>query len=163
IQSPQTQPQVQQAQFQQPQIQPLPAQPSPQTQPEQPGTGANQPVLDGPASGTAGGGNAGSGPDNPPSDQGGSSEPAPFGGFANPTPTESLVNQAKMNDQRRIVRADQSEGSGFEFGEREGPYEFVTTKKSPFARYVTPDLTGHVFTEVSPFYVRQGPRFAIID
>ncbi len=67
-----------------------------------------------------------------------------------------------MNDQRRIVRADSSGKNGFEFGDREGPYEFVTTN-TPLARYVTPDLKGHVFTEMSPFYVRQGPRFAIID
>ena len=109
------------AQAQQAQTQAQPTEPTPQGQPQQPATDANQPVLDAPATGS--GGDAGNTPNNPPSDQGRPPEPDPFGGFANPTPTESLVNQAKMYDQRRIIRADRSEENGFEFGERDGPYE----------------------------------------
>jgi hypothetical protein len=143
-------------------------QPTPQGQPQQPPTGANQPVLNAPGTGNspggsssgAGGGTAETDPNSPPSDQGGSSAPAPFGGYANPTPTESLVNQSKMADQRKIIDADPTGEHGFAYDEE--PYAFVTTKKS-IARYLTPDQTGQVFTEISPFYVREGSRFAIID
>jgi len=105
IQSPQRQPQVQQAQFWQPQAEP--AQPEPPAQPQQPATGADQPAVDGPVPGSGHGGANGSGeddPKNPPSDQGGA-EPAPFGGYANPTLAESLVNQAKMNAQKERPNA----------------------------------------------------------
>jgi hypothetical protein len=154
---------MQQAQGQQPQ----PAQPEPQGQPPQPVPGVDRPGINGPAPGNdpgassdgAVGGNAGSDPNKPTSDQTGSSEP-PFGGFANPTPTESLINQVKMNDQRKMIKADPAGEHGFVHDEE--PYAFVTTKKS-IAHYLTPDHMGQVFTEISPFYARQGSRFAIID
>lgn len=44
----------------------------------------------------------------------------------------------------------------------EEPSAFVTTGKS-IAHYLTPDHTGQVFTEISPFYVKHGLRFAVID
>src|SRR4051812_46759807 len=70
-----------------------------QTQPEsrrrQPAIGVGQPIVGAPAVGYAtdrsqvGGGLSPTGDDSgPTSDQGGV-EPAPFGGYANPTPTES--------------------------------------------------------------------------
>jgi hypothetical protein len=160
IQSPQTQPQVQQPQ------------PGPQGQRQQPATDANQPVLNGPAtgngpggsSGGAGGGNAGTDPNNPTSDQS-EAEPAPFSGFANPTRTESLVNQAKMNDQKKLIEADPSGEHGFVYEEKanaQQPSAFVTTGKA-IAHYRTPDQAGQVFTEINPFYVKQGSRHAIID
>lgn len=105
--------------------------------------------------------NTGNGP-NPTSDQGGSSEPAPFGGYANPTPTESLVNQAKMEDQRKITAADPTGEHGFAYDEELEPNAFVTTKKY-IARYLIEEQAGQVFTEISPFYVKQGSRHAIID
>src|SRR5260221_2311849 len=92
---------------QQAQIQP--AQPQPENPSQPPATGVGQPDVGTPAIGdgpggsrggggfSPGGGNAGGDP-NPASDQGGSPEPAPFGGYALPTPTESLVNKGKMDD-----------------------------------------------------------------
>ena len=150
-----------------------PAQPQPQAQPQQPATGAGQPGVNGPATGNSPSGSGGSngvnpsssdagGGSNPPSDQGGPSEPAPFGGYANPTPTESLVNQAKMEDQRKIVAADPTGEHGFAYDEELEPNAFVTTKKY-IARYLIEEQAGQVFTEISPFYVKQGSRHAIID
>jgi hypothetical protein len=73
---------------QQAQTQMQPAQPQPQTQPQQP-AGAGQPGVNVPATGNSPGGSGGGassgvagGGLNPTSDQGGSSEPAPFGGYA---------------------------------------------------------------------------------
>lgn len=101
------------------------------------------------------------GDSNATSDQGGSPEPAPFGGYTNPTPTESLVNHAKMDDQEELIRADPTGKSGqiVDGGEL---YKFVTTR-APIARYLIDAGAGTVFTEISPFYVKQGSRYAAID
>ena len=99
---------AQQAQLQQP---PTPTQPA-QPQPQQPATGAGQPGVNGPAAGNspggsgggAGVGNAGIGPSNTTWAQGGAPAFPPLGGYANPTPTESLVNQAPK--EARKVQVD---------------------------------------------------------
>jgi hypothetical protein len=99
---------VQQAQFQQPPTPTPPAQPQPQTQPQQPATGAGQPSVNAPATGNsasgsgggAGVGNAGIGPSNMTWAQGGAPAFTPLGGYANPTPTESLVNQAQKEPKK---------------------------------------------------------------
>jgi hypothetical protein len=143
-----------------------------QTQPASPPTtGAGQPNLGAPAAiesvpggsqrgndPNPNGGNAGGHP-NPTSDQGGSSEPVPFGGYANPTPTESLINRAKMEEQAEVIKRDQKAGRIIDGGER---YRFVTTRQ-PIAHYLIDGLTGTVFTEISPFYAYDGTRYAIID
>ena len=125
---------TQQAQAQQAQAQTQPAQPEPQGQLQQPATGANQPVLNAPASGNGpggsngvGSGNAGSAPNNPAPDQGVSSEPAPFAGYANPTPAESLVNKVQMDDLAAEIDADRTgkRGSYFEGGKS---YSFATSR-----------------------------------
>jgi hypothetical protein len=142
------------------------AQSQPQSPQQQPATGSDQPSVNGPAgNGPAGssGGNAGSDPSSPASDQA-AVEP-PFSGLANPTPTESLVNQAKMAEQRKIVEADRSGKHGFAYDEEanaEEPSTFVTTRES-LVRYLIEGGAGQVFTEISPFYVKQGSRHAIID
>jgi hypothetical protein len=98
---------------QQAQIQLAQAQPQ-----QQPPAGARQPDAGAP---TAGDGPSGSvdygivptgGAPNSTSDHGGP-EPVPFGGYANPTPTESLVNKAKMDDQEKITEADPTGKNGF--------------------------------------------------
>jgi hypothetical protein len=159
IQSPQSQPQVQQAQFWQPQAEP--AQPEPPAQPQQPATAADQPAVDGPVPGSGHGGASGSGEDdsnNPPSDQGGA-EPAPFGGYANPTLAESLVNQAKMNAQKEMIEADPRAGRYLDGGEL---YRFATTKL-PISEFPIDGNTGCQFTTDRPFYAFDGKRHAIID
>ena len=150
---------------QQAQIQPVQAQPQGPPQ-QQPATGAGQPDAGAPA---AGGGLSGSvgygigppgGVPNPTSDQRGS-EPAPFGGYANPMPTESLVNKAKMDDQEKITEADPTGKNGFvvDGGDL---YKFVTTRQS-LARYPIDGGTGVVFTAIGPFYAYDGTRYAVID
>lgn len=159
IQSPQSQPQVQQAQFRQPQAQPV--QPEPPTQPQQPAAGADQPAVDGLVPGNGHGGASGSGgndSNNPPSDQGGA-EPAPFGGYANPTLAESLVNQAKMNAQRKMIEADPRAGRDVDGGEL---YGFATTKL-PISEFPMDGGAGRQFTTDRPFYAFDGKRYAIID
>ena len=99
---------IQQAQIQQPPTPTQPAQPQPQSQPQQPATGAGQPGVNGPATGNspsgsgggAGGGNAGSDPGKPTWAQGGAPAFPPLVGYANPTPTESLVNQAQKEAKK---------------------------------------------------------------
>jgi hypothetical protein len=146
------------------------AQPEPQTQPQQPATGAGQPDAGAPAAGDGprqggnglrpGGSDAGGRP-NPTSDQVGASEPLPFSGFANPTPAESLVNRAKMADQRKIAEADPTGNNGFVIDGGD-LYEFVTTRRS-LARYPIDGGAGEVFTAIGPFYAYDGTRRATID
>jgi len=77
-----------------------------------PPTGAGQPGVNGPATGNSpvgsgggvGVGNAGGDPGNPTWAQGGAPAFPPLGGYANPTPTEPLVNQAQR--EARKVRLD---------------------------------------------------------
>jgi hypothetical protein len=147
-----------------------PAQPQPQTQPQQPATGADQPGVNGPATGnrprqggnslSPSGSDAGGGP-NPASDQVRASEPLPFSGFANPTPTESLINKAKMDDQEKTIEADPTGKSGFVIDGGD-LYKFVTTRRS-LARYPIDGGTGEVFTAIGPFYAYDGTRRATID
>jgi hypothetical protein len=152
--------QAQQAQIQQ-------AQAQPQGPPQQPpATGAGQPDAGAPA---AGGGPSGSdgggigptgGAPNPTLDQG-AAKAAPFGGYANPTPTESLVNKAKMDDQEKITEADPTGKNGFvvDGGDL---YKFVTTRQS-LARYLIDGGAGVVFTAIGPFHAYDGTRYATID
>jgi hypothetical protein len=151
---------------QQAQIQPA----QPENPPQPPATGVGQPGVGPPAPGDGPGGLRGGvgfgpsggdagGDSNPASDQGGSSEPAPFGGYANPTPTESLVNQAKMKDQVELIKADPKNGRFIDGGDL---YKFATTKP-PIAHYLIDGNTGTVFTTIDPFYANQGSRYAIID
>jgi hypothetical protein len=115
------------------------SQSQPQSPRQQPATGSNQPSVNGPTgNGPAGssGGNVGSDPSSRASDQA-AVEP-PFSGLANPTPTESLVNQAKMAEQRKIAEADKSGKHGFAYDEEanaEEPSTFVTTRES-LVRYL---------------------------
>ena len=144
------------------------AQAQPQSPPQQPATGADQPNVNAPAigngvpgesSGDPIGGDAGAGP-NPTSDQGGA-EPAPFGGYANPTPTESLVTKAKLDEFAKKIEADPTgkTGSDFEGGKS---YRFVTTK--PAVDPHQTDLEGGLtFVATSPFYVHDGARYATFD
>jgi hypothetical protein len=103
------------------QTQTQPAQP--QTQPQQPATGAGQPGVNGPATGNspggsgggAGVGNAGSGPSNTTWAQGGAPAFPPLGGYANPTPTASLVNQAQKGAKKvqvDLITADSNADRG---------------------------------------------------
>jgi hypothetical protein len=108
---------AQQAQFQQPPTPALPAQPQPQTQPQQPATGAGQPGVNGPATGNspggsgggAGVGNAGIDPNNATWAQGWSPDFAPFGGNANPTPTQPLTDDQLALMRQKIVEAAQKQ------------------------------------------------------
>ena len=166
--------QIQPAQAQQAQSQTQPAQPQqPQPQPQQPPTGVGQPNVGTPAVGeSAPGGSQGgnginpnggeTGGPNPASGQGGSSEPVPFGGFANPTPTESLINRAKMGDLIRTIEANPKAKIGNITGDDGDPYQFVTTKP-PIAQYMIDGNTGTVFTVTDPFYARDGARTAFIE
>jgi len=155
---------TQQAQFQQPPTATQPAQPQPQTQPQQPATGAARPNAGAPAAGDgpSESGGVGIGPTGgaPNPDQG-AAKAAPFGGYANPTPTESLVNKAKMDDQEKIIEADPTGKSGFvvDGGDL---YKFVTTRQS-LARYPIDGGEGVVFTAIGPFYAYDGTRRATID
>jgi len=114
---------TQQAQFQQPPTPTQPAQPQPQGQPQQPATGAGQPGVNGPATGNspggsgggAGVGNAGIGPSNTTWAQGGAPAFPPLVGYANPTPTESLVNQAQKEAKKvqvDLITADSNADRG---------------------------------------------------
>ena len=144
-----------------------PAQPEPQGQPQQPATGAGQPGVNGPATGNSpdgsGGGSIGpiGGGPNPASDQVGT-EPAPFGGYANPTPTESLVNKARMDDLAAEIDADLTgrRGSDFEGGKAKS-YRFVTTKPALDPHQI--GEAGITFIAISPFHANDGARTAIID
>lgn len=165
IRSPQGQPPVRQAQSPQPQAQP--ARPELLTQPQQPATGADQPAMNGGVPGDGYGGafgnvgsdsSIGSDSNNPPSDQG-AVEPAPFGGYANPTLAESLVNQAKMNEQKKIIEADPRAGRYLDGGEL---YGFATTKL-PISEFPIDGGAGRQFTTDRPFYAFDGKRHAIID
>jgi hypothetical protein len=108
---------AQQAQFQQPPTPTQPAQPQPQSQPQQPTTGAGQPGVNGPATGNspdgsgggAGIGNAGSDPSNAPWAQAWSPDFAPFGGNANPTPTQPLTDDQLALIRQKIVEAAQKQ------------------------------------------------------
>jgi hypothetical protein len=152
---------------QQAQTQAQPAQPQPQTQPQQPATGAGQPDAGAPAAGDgpSGSGGVGIGPiggaPNPASDQVGA-EPAPFGGYANPTPTESLVNKARMDDLAAEIDADLTgrRGSDFEGGKAKS-YRFVTTKPALDPHQI--GEAGITFIAISPFHANDGARTAIID
>jgi hypothetical protein len=135
------------------------AQAQPQSPPQQqPPTGAGQPDAGAPAA-VDGVGLTGGVP-NPTSDQGGS-EPAPFGGYANPTPTESLVSKAKMDDQEKKTEADPTGKNGF-IVDGGDLYKFVTTRQS-LARYPIDGGQGVVFTAIGPFYAYDGTRYAVID
>jgi hypothetical protein len=96
---------------------------------------------------------------NPTSDQVGASEP-PFGGFANPTPAESLVNRQKMKDQMELAGADRTGNNGA-ISDGGETYGFVTT--GPTRRYLTSDQTGEIIMATSPFYAYDGTRYAFID
>lgn len=126
------------------------AQAQPQIPLQPPATGAGQPDVGAPAvGGSAPGGS-----------QGGA-DPAPFGGYANPTPTDSLVNKAKMDDQEKLIETDRTGKNGrvIDGGDL---YKFVTTRQ-PIAHYLIDGNTGTVFTEISPFYAKEGSRYATID
>ena len=106
------------AQFQQSPRPTQPAQPQPQTQLQQSATGAGQPGVNGPATGSnpsgsggvAGVGYAGSDPNNPTWAQGWSIESSPFGG--NPTPTQPLTDdQLNLIRQKIVDRANAQIGS----------------------------------------------------
>lgn len=146
IDGPVGQPQVQLAQ-----VQAQPAQTQPEDPPQQPAIGADQPDAGAPATGDG---------INPSSGQG-KPGPAPFGGYANPTPTESLVNRAKMDDQEKIIAVDRTGQSGF-IVDGDTLYKFVTTKPAR-ARYLIDGNTGTVFTVTDPFYAYDGTRYATID
>ena len=99
---------VQQAQAQQGQLQPTRPEPANPTQPptggyETGGAPSTNLVQDG-------------------------AEPLPFSGFANPTPAESLVNQQKMTDHRKVADADRTGKSGA-ITDGGDPYELVTTEQ----------------------------------
>jgi hypothetical protein len=138
-----------------------------QSQPQQPATGAGQPGVNGPATGNSpsGSGGGGIGPTgggpSPASDQVGA-EPAPFGGYANPTPTESLVNKARMDDLAAEIDADLTgrRGSDFEGGKAKS-YRFVTTKPALDPHQI--GEAGITFIAISPFHANDGARSAIID
>lgn len=87
-------------------------------------------------------------------------EPAPFGGYANLTPTESLVTKAKLNEFAKKIEADPTgkTGSDFEGGKS---YRFATTK--PGLAHRTDVETGLTFVAISPFYVQDGARYATFD
>jgi hypothetical protein len=134
--------------------------------PQQPAMGAGQPDVGAPAIGDVPGGSqfgggfsptgdAGDDPD-PTSDQGGA-EPAPFGGYANPAPTESLVNHAKMYDQEKLIEADRTgkKGDITDGGEL---YKLVST--GPTFRYPIDAGAGVIFAASSPFYAYDGARYA---
>jgi hypothetical protein len=91
---------------QQAQTQTQPAQPQPQSQPRQPATGAGHP---GGSGGGAGVGNAGSNPGSPTWAQGWSIESSPFGGYANPTPTQPLTDDQLALIRQKIVDAAQKQ------------------------------------------------------
>jgi hypothetical protein len=145
------------------------AQPQPENPPQQSATGVGQPNVGTPAvGGSAPGGSQGgdglspSGGDaggdlNPTSDQGGS-EPAPFDGYANPTPTEAFVAQGKMKDQERAIDAREAKANVIEGGKT---YHFVTTGPSFVAR--TDADTGVTFIATSPFYGFDGTHYATFD
>jgi hypothetical protein len=141
-----------------------PAQPQPQTQPQRLATGAGQPDAGAPAagdgpSGSGGGGIGPTGAPNPTLDQG-AAKAAPFGGYANPTPTESLVNRAMLSDFAKKIDADPTgkTGSDFEGGQS---YRFVTTKPALDPHRI--GETGLTFIAISPFYADDGTRAGIID
>lgn len=150
--------QTQLAQIQQAQTRNQLSQSQPESPPQQPATGVGQPNA-----GTSGDADRGSlnGVSGSAPDPSRSAEPAPFSGYANPTPTESLVNRQKMEDQLRIIAAHPNgdEGNDTDGGEL---YRFVTTKR-PITRYPINGGTGNVFTETSPFYAYDGTRYAFID
>jgi len=147
---------IQQAQIQQAQAQleKPPQQPARRT--DQPNVGTRA-IGDG-SYGWLGGAGAGADP-NLISDEGGAA-PAPFGGHANPTPTESLVNRTRMGDQEAVINADPTGKNGFVVDE--GLHKFVTTKRA-LAHYRTEGGAGTVFTTIDPFYAYDGTRYAIID
>ena len=100
-----------------------PAQPQPQIQPQQSAAGAGPPGVNGPATGNspngsgggAGVGNAGSNPNSPTWAQGGAPAFTPLSGDANPTPTETLVNQAQKEAKKvqvDLITADSSADRG---------------------------------------------------
>src|SRR5450755_3488888 len=166
---------TQQAQIQQPPTPTQPAQPQPQTQPQQPATGAGQPGVNGPATGNspsgsgggAGVGNAGSDPSNPTWAQGWSIESSPFGGNANPTPTESPVNQAKTDDQlalirQKIVEAAQKQiGSGdWHFDVAKGNFGPNTDKCNLFAYDTLADAGASPGLPNGHWYWKQFPPVA---
>jgi hypothetical protein len=135
-----------------------------QAQPQQPpATGAGQPDAGAPA---AGGGPSGSGgvdigpTGGAPNPDQGAAKAAPFGGYANPTPKESLVNRAMLNDFAKKIDADPAgkTGSDFEGGQS---YRFVTTKPAIDPHRI--GETGLTFIAISPFYTDDGTRAGIID
>jgi len=145
------------------QTQTQPAQPQPQTQPQQPATGAGQPDAGAPAAddGPSGSGGVGIGPTGgaPNPDQG-AAKAAPFGGYANPTPTASLVNRAMLNDFAKKIDADPTGKTGSDFDGGQS-YRFVTTK--PALDPYRIGETGLTFIAISPFYADDGTRTGIID
>jgi hypothetical protein len=146
------------------------AQTQPQSPPPSAPAGAGQPDVGAPAIGggpsgsqggdglSPGGSGAGGGP-NPTSDQSGA-EPRPFSGYANPNPTESLVNRAMLNDFAKKIDADPTgkTGSDFEGGQS---YRFVTTKPALDPHRI--GETGLTFIAIGPFYADDGTRTGIID
>ncbi len=146
------------------QAQTQPQSPPPLAPAGQPDVGA--PAIGGGPSGSQGGdglspgGNGAGGGPNPTSDQSGA-EPRPFSGYANPSPTQSLVNKAMLNDFAKKIDADPTgkTGSDFEGGQS---YRFVTTKPALDA-HRTDAETGLTFIAISPFHIDDGARTAIID
>jgi hypothetical protein len=94
---------AQQAQFQQPPTPTPPAQPQPQTQSQPPATGAGRPDAGASTAGDAIGPTGGA--PNPTLDRG-AAKAAPFGGYANPTPTDPPTSNgvlAPLRDENRMV------------------------------------------------------------
>lgn len=148
---------TQQAQIQQPPTPTQPAQPQPQAPPQQPATGADQPGINGPAAGNspsisgggAGGGNAGIDPGNAPWAQGWSPDFAPFGGNANPTPTQLLTDDQLSIVRQKIVESAQKHiGSpAWDFHLAKGTYPENTDKCNLFVYEM---LTGAGATPGTP-------------
>jgi len=140
---------TQQAQFQQPPTPTQPAQPQPQTQPQQPATGAGQPGVNGQATGNSpngsGGGasvgNAGIDPSNAPWAQGWSPDFAPFGGNANPTPTQPLTDdQLALIRQKIVDRANAQIGStAWDVGVAKGNFSAGKNKCNLFVHEMLTD------------------------
>jgi hypothetical protein len=130
---------TQQAQLQPPSTPTQPAQPQPQTQPQQPATAAGQPGVNGPT-GTSpsvsgvGVGNAASYPDKPAWAYGWSAEFDPFGGNANPTPTQPLTEDELASRRQQIVESAQKHigSTAWDFNLAKGTYPGGTDKCNLF-------------------------------
>jgi hypothetical protein len=112
------------------------------------------------SSGGASAGNAGGDPNSSTSNQGEAPEPATFGGYANPTPAQSLANKVAMDDLAAEIDADTTGKRGSDFAGGRS-YRFVTTRPalSPYQF----GNTGLSFIAISPFHAHDGTRTAVIE